>query len=522
MLSNYHFFIVQQIRIREAHESIRLLLSQNIVEDITGAGRLALLNLLLAELLLGVGGGVGVETEHDLLVAERVLLLDNTTLGAGLTLGGAEDGLDFRRVDEAGQIGVGNVVGGQEEVLLESRGSGGGTVDLVESLESGGGPDDEATDVATGGELEEVEGEDGGCLDTGDVAEGLDEVLAVGLGVVDNQRTAALAEAAVTELTLTGTHLLGLLDLDELVTGTEGLEEGDGGLGLGQSTTEGLGLNNEGNLGDLGDAVATGEQEGGDGRGSQSRGGSKALLVQVDLLVPLAPHLGGSEHTTGTALVTEGSLTGTVSTTTGDTGNTGDSTACWISNDLVSVLLCQLRCFRHENPSFSMESSISKRFHPISKNFRSPRTGTPGLSGGLLAGLLADGVRLALVLGHADVHLPVEEVSSAFPPPKCPSSMRVGVLDNVRADGRREDGGEGLGGPGGLALSRSDRNGRTRRHCCRSMSMVRLKTKRFPVGAYLWIFSLTELPSSWVREALSPRYPIGTSVALAARMDCIM
>lgn len=68
-----------------------------------------------------------------------------------------------------------------------------------------------------------------------------------------------------------------------------------------------------------------------------------------------------------------------------------------------------------------------------------------------------------------------------------------GVLDNVRTDGRRENGGQGLGGPGGLALSCGDRDGRTRRHCCRSMSMVRLKTKCFPVGAHLWIFSLTEL-----------------------------
>lgn len=49
------------------------------------------------------------------------------------------------------------------------------------------------------------------------------------------------------------------------------------------------------------------------------------LLAKVDLLVPLAPDLGGSEHATRTALVTEGGLTGTVSTTTRDTGDTGDS-----------------------------------------------------------------------------------------------------------------------------------------------------------------------------------------------------
>lgn len=48
------------------------------------------------------------------------------------------------------------------------------------------------------------------------------------------------------------------------------------------------------------------------------------LLALVNLDVPLPPDLGGGEHATGTAHVTEGSLTGTVSTTTGDTGNTGD------------------------------------------------------------------------------------------------------------------------------------------------------------------------------------------------------
>ncbi len=305
-----------------------LLLRQNLGETSGGTLGLATLDLLLAKLLLGVGSGVGVKAEHDLLVAQRVLLLDVDTLGAGLTLGGTDNSLDFRRVDQAGQVSVGNHGRGQEEVLLESRGGGGGAVDLVEGLEGGGGPDDEAAEVTTGGELEEVQGENRGGLNTGDVAESLDELLAVDLGVVDNQRTAALAEAAVTQLTLTSTELAGLLDLDEVITSTKGLEEGNGGLGLGESRAEGLGLDNEGNLGDLGDAVATGEQEGGDGRGSQSRGGSEALLVQVDLHMPLAPDLGGSEHATGTALVTEGSLTSTVGTTTRDTRNTGDSTTC--------------------------------------------------------------------------------------------------------------------------------------------------------------------------------------------------
>lgn len=285
-----------------------------------------MLNTLLAKLFLGEGSGVGVETEHDLLVAERVLLLDTLALGAGVALGGVKDRLDFRRVDETGQVSVGDNVLGQEVVLLESGGGGGGAVDLVEGLEGSRGPDDEAAKVTTRGELEEVEGVNGAGLNTGDVAESTDELLAVGLGVVDDKGTAALAEAAVTELTLTGAHLLGLLDLGEVGASTEGLEEGNGGLGLGQgSTLEGLGVNDEGNLGDVGDTVTAGEEQSGDGRSSESRGGSEASLANVDLLVPLSPDLGGSEHTTRTALVTESSLTSTVSTTTRNTGDTSDS-----------------------------------------------------------------------------------------------------------------------------------------------------------------------------------------------------
>lgn len=114
-----------------------------------------------------------------------------------------------------------------------------------------------------------------------------------------------------------------------------------------------------------------------------------------------------------------------------------------------------------------------------------PRTGTPGLSGGLLASLLADSVGLSLVLGHAGVHLPVEQNPSAFPP-SIVTIVRIcglDVLDDIRADGGTEDVGQGLGSPRGLTLSRGDGDGRAGGHCCRSMSMVRLKSKGFPSQA---------------------------------------
>ena len=49
-------------------------------------------------------------------------------------------------------------------------------------------------------------------------------------------------------------------------------------------------------------------------------------MALVDLDVPPTPDLGRGEHATGTAHVTEGSLTGTVGTTARDTGDTSDGT----------------------------------------------------------------------------------------------------------------------------------------------------------------------------------------------------
>lgn len=50
------------------------------------------------------------------------------------------------------------------------------------------------------------------------------------------------------------------------------------------------------------------------------------LLSKVDLLVPLAPDFGRSEHATGTALIAKGGLTGAMSTATRDTRDTSNGT----------------------------------------------------------------------------------------------------------------------------------------------------------------------------------------------------
>lgn len=219
-----------------------------------------------------------------MLVLERVLLLHTSTLGLGIALGRAQDALDFGAVDQTAQVGLGDDIGGQEEVLLEGGGLGGGAVDLVEGLEGGRGPDDEAAEVTTGGQLQQVQGVDGRGLDTSQVAEALDELLAVHLGVVDDEGTAALAVAAATELALARAELLGALDLLQVGTGTDGLQETESSGGLGESSAvESSRVDNERDLGDGHDLVAAGEEERGNGGGSQSRGSSETPGQMLEL-----------------------------------------------------------------------------------------------------------------------------------------------------------------------------------------------------------------------------------------------
>jgi hypothetical protein len=152
------------------------------------------------------------------------------------------------------------------------------------------------------------------------VPEGEDEGA---LLVVDNEGTTPLHAAPVPHLTLTATDLAGILDLFDIVESVELLEEGDGVLGLGD-VLEGLGGDDEGDLGDLGDLVTAGHDEGGHGRGSEGRAEGEPLLVDVDLAVPLPVGLGGGEHATSSAHVTEGTLACPVGTTTRHAGDTRD------------------------------------------------------------------------------------------------------------------------------------------------------------------------------------------------------
>lgn len=197
--------------------------------------------------------------------------------------------------------------------------------------------------------MEQVKSPDVDKLNAGEVAERLDDTVVL---VVHNKGTTALTVTTVPELALASTELARVGDLDDIRVRAQILEESDGFLSLGVGL-DGR-LDDEGDLGNLLNAVATSKDEGGERRGGESRNDGEAALVLVDLDMPLAPGLGGREHATATAHVTERSLAGAVSSSTSNTGDTCDGT-----------------------------------------------TSTPGLSTSLVTSLLAHGVRLPLVLGDA-------------------------------------------------------------------------------------------------------------------------
>lgn len=306
--------------------------------------RRLLIPLLTHLFLLSDGLGVRVQLQHSLLVLQWVLLQHARSSGLGLS-GWSDNSLDLSRTNQSESVSVGDNVARQGVVDLDGLG-GVRAVDGVQGLESSLGPDDKSTQVGTGSQLQQAQTRHVGGVDTWDVSQGLGDTVVVS---VDDQRTLSLGESSTSQLTLTSSHSLGLDDSDDVLVGTDGLQNGNGVLGLGDGL-EVVG-NNQRQLLHLLNLVASGQNQRSHAGSSNSRGSGVTLLVVVDSHVPSSPGLGWSEHTTTPTHVTESTLAGTVGTTTTDSWDSGDSTS-----------------------------------------------GTPGLGGGLVTSLAGDSVSLSLVL----------------------------------------------------------------------------------------------------------------------------
>lgn len=216
-----------------------------------GGSHLSSLSLLL---LLGGASDLveGVESVHEGAVLKRVLLGDVLDVG-GLDL--SELGLDLVGVDDSGEVSAVHHVSVEDIATLFDVGSSVVTEDTVEGLEGLLGPDDESAEVTTRGELEEVKSVNVDEVDTWEVSG--DSLHAFVLLTVDDQGTASEDVSGVSEFTMASSDLLGISASLHVLTSTdalEGLEEGLGGVNV-------EGLNDQGELGDVGNSVASSENQ---------------------------------------------------------------------------------------------------------------------------------------------------------------------------------------------------------------------------------------------------------------------
>ena len=170
-------------------------------------------------------------------------------------------------------------------------------------------------------------------LNTGHVAEGLGDTV-----VLSEHDEGSLAGdvASVASLTGTSSDVAGLLDSVQVLSEAQLLEHRDRFLGL-LDTLEAV-RDNQGQLGDLGDSVTSGHDQGGQRRGGDRGGHGVALLGHVGRSVPSSPGLVRGEHVTSLTHVTEGTGTGLVGTATRNTGDTrnGSSGSPRLSRVLVA------------------------------------------------------------------------------------------------------------------------------------------------------------------------------------------
>jgi len=276
------------------------------------------------------GQSEGVEANHRIHVLQGVSLARKRTSGG---LDGAEDALDFFGSHDSANVGVGADGGRRVESGFFGGSSLGGTKDGVEGLEGAFGPDDETTNVTTRGELEEVQSVYVASINTLDVAEGSDErIVSASFLVVDEERSSALNITSASGFTLTSTEAVGVLHSLQVSIEAEERKEGNGILGLGDGVNVGI-SNNERDFCEGIDAVSAGLNERCKGRSRKCGTGGKSALTFADLNVPSSPNFGRCEHASSSAHVTESSLSGSVSTTsryTRDTGHgtTGSPTLC--------------------------------------------------------------------------------------------------------------------------------------------------------------------------------------------------
>jgi len=315
------------------------LLGDSLGELLGGSGGLGVLlqgslSLLLEDIssLLGsllrlgnrssdVGSGSRVKSNSSSSVSERVQLGSGLAVGVSWDVDGV---LDFLRVDDSVDIGVGHDGSWESVVGLSLRLLGLSSIDRVQLLKSISGPDDESSEVSSWGELKNVESVNIAEFNSWQVSQSLEHGAVI--CVVNNQRSSSLSESSVSGLSLSVSKGHGSSHLLNIVKSVKSLEESNS-LGGFVDSIDGLVINNQRNFRNVVNVVSSGHNQSGNSRSSNGGDHSVSLLIDVNSSVPSSPGLGWGEHSTLSAHVSKSSLTRSGSSSSRNTGNTSNSSS---------------------------------------------------------------------------------------------------------------------------------------------------------------------------------------------------
>lgn len=201
--------------------------------------------------------GVGVESLHQGTVLKGVLV--GCLLGDGVATDSTELALNLVGVYDSGEVSAGHHASVKLVAALFNTLLTVGTEDLVKVGESVFSEDHESAEVTAGSELKKVESVHRAGVDTGEVTgSSLYEGVLI---TVDDEGTLGQLETRVSHLVGASTGRFGGTDASEVTSGADGVKGGE--KSLGGVNVEGV--NNEGQLGNGIDIMASSENERSDG-----------------------------------------------------------------------------------------------------------------------------------------------------------------------------------------------------------------------------------------------------------------
>jgi len=277
-----------------------------------GLGLLGLSGLLGSGLRLSGSSSIRGDLLKSLDRLDGVLLSEESGWGS---LGRVDNGLNLIGVDDSGEVGVRHLGG------LDWSLGGSGSVHGVELGEGGFSVDDESTHVSSRGKLKKVESLNVAKFNSTEVSESLFDSI---VGSVNNKRSTSHGVSSVSHLSLSGSDLLGgQASVDILVSSNLG-QAGLGGGGLVHVLNV---REDQWNLRNVVDGMTSGHNQSRDGSCGKSGSNGESSLALVDLSVPLSPSLGWGEHSSTSAHVSEGSLSGSLGSSSGNSWNSGDGSS---------------------------------------------------------------------------------------------------------------------------------------------------------------------------------------------------